>query len=246
MHNKTTRLATADTKVDIFIPLYIGDYLKDTTFLTTEQHGAYLLMLFACWAHGAIPNSEKVICRTTGLSPESWQESKDVLLAYFKIKDGKIHHSRIDKELELAKARKDRFNALSKAGVEARKQNNTVNRTVYSKVHRGGNLVYNPSPSPSSSSLSPESTSECVQYAGAHADFVNKILNCRPEFSKLKPENLATEIHNAAGNPRWEKNLDEFLVDVVNLTEKPRNPLGMLRAYLNRAEKQSKNWETSL
>jgi uncharacterized protein YdaU (DUF1376 family) len=143
------------SKVDVFMPIYIGDYLKDTTFLTTEQHGAYLLMLFACWQHGSIPNDDHVVCRVTGLSTDAWSNAKSILLAYFKHNEAKIWHSRIDRELLAARDRKQRYSQRGKAGSAARwgkEENASSNATSIKQAM----LEQCPSPSPSPSHIKEE------------------------------------------------------------------------------------------
>lgn len=79
-----------------WMPLHIGDYLKDTGHLTAIEHGAYLLMIMHYWQHGCLPADERIIARIAKLTPDQWVESRDLLAMLFQ--DGWAH-KRIDAEL---------------------------------------------------------------------------------------------------------------------------------------------------
>jgi len=80
-----------------WMPLYIGDYLKDTGHLTTLQHGAYLLLIMHYWQHGGLPESASGKARVTRLSGRQWSSNCQALAKLF-LPDWK--HKRIDAELE--------------------------------------------------------------------------------------------------------------------------------------------------
>jgi uncharacterized protein YdaU (DUF1376 family) len=81
------------------MPWYIGDYLRDTAHLTTEQHGAYMLLIAHCWQHGAIPSDDQGRATVAKLSARRWKTLSATILAFFN-EDGT--HRRITKELERA------------------------------------------------------------------------------------------------------------------------------------------------
>lgn len=82
-----------------WMPLHIGDYLKDTGHLNAAEHGAYMLMIMHYWQHGALPADERLIARIAKLSPNDWAESRDVLAMLF---GPGWTHKRIDAELSKA------------------------------------------------------------------------------------------------------------------------------------------------
>jgi len=88
------------TKTDIWMPLYVADYLSSTTRLTTEQHGAYLLLIIDYWKSGRLPDNDSVLANVTRLSGDAWAKHRGVLQGFFEVNNGEWIHSRIEKELE--------------------------------------------------------------------------------------------------------------------------------------------------
>ncbi len=109
-------------KVDIFMPLYVGDYLRDTMHLTAEQHGAYFLLLLHYWVRGsALPDDDAYLGNVSKVEPQVWLKLRPTLARFFSIRDGQWFHGRVERELELAHRRRESFKIRSEKGVAARK-----------------------------------------------------------------------------------------------------------------------------
>jgi uncharacterized protein YdaU (DUF1376 family) len=114
-HNRNERIQRM-AKTNIWMPFYIGDYLADTTGLSTEQHGAYLLLIFAYWTNrGPLPDDDDELAQITRLDKKTWIKHRPRLAKFFQITNAPSiaqamprnataqasfwHHPRIDKEM---------------------------------------------------------------------------------------------------------------------------------------------------
>lgn len=111
---------TAPTKIDVWMPLYIGDYLADTARLTTEQHGAYLLLIMDYWRNGPPPDNPEVLANIVRAKPTAWKKLRPALVCFFQVVNKQWHHKRIDAELQKARERKDKARQKAKAAAEQR------------------------------------------------------------------------------------------------------------------------------
>lgn len=85
-------------KRNTWMAFYPADYLRKTTRLTTEQHGAYLLLIMDYWVNGAPPDDDTALAAITKLSPPTWRRHRLAVQGFFEIKDGKWTHERIEQE----------------------------------------------------------------------------------------------------------------------------------------------------
>lgn len=93
-------------KPDVFMPLYIGDYLAGTSRLTTELHGAYMLLIMDYWMNGPLPDDDQVLASIVKMSRDAWSNARASLEHYFSIEQACWKHKRIEEELAAAYAKK--------------------------------------------------------------------------------------------------------------------------------------------
>lgn len=141
-------------KQDIWMPLFIGDYLRDTTRLNTEQHGAYFLLIMDYWVNGSPPDDDDELATITGLSLSAWRKHKPKLIKLFKVVDGHWHHKRIDEELIKAAENADKYAKRAKKAADSRwnknaNSNASSNATSIPKAMHGDMHADATSPSPS-------------------------------------------------------------------------------------------------
>ena len=83
-----------------YMPLYWGDYHRDTGHLTTAEHGAYLLLLGHYWCTGKpLPDRDDALARVVRARPSAWKKMRSAVAPFFKIEDGVWTHRRVEDEL---------------------------------------------------------------------------------------------------------------------------------------------------
>lgn len=136
-------------KTGAWMPVYIGDYLGDTARLTTEQHGAYLLLLMDYWRNGAPPADDAVLCSITRLKMARFRAHKMTLLRFFKLEAGRLVHSRVEAEITKANQHAARYSERGRKGAEARWQGGEGDASSNASCNTTSNACECPPPSPS-------------------------------------------------------------------------------------------------
>ncbi len=107
-------------KTDGWMPLYVADYLADTSRLTTEQHGAYMLIIMDYWRNGAPPDDDGVLSSITKLPIQQWRKHAAALRVFFSVCDGVWSHKRIDEERQKASGISAKRTEAANRGASAR------------------------------------------------------------------------------------------------------------------------------
>jgi len=104
-----------------FMQLYVSDFVGDTLHLTTEQIGAYMLILMAMWnAGGALPADEAKLARVTRLSVKKWRGIAGDIMPFFAASDSEISHNRLTKELQKSESKSQSRASAGAAGGAAK------------------------------------------------------------------------------------------------------------------------------
>jgi uncharacterized protein YdaU (DUF1376 family) len=83
-----------------YMPLYVGDYLADTTHLTCTEQGAYMLLLMCMWrSGGSLPDDDAKLAKFTRCTRAQWDRIRPVLIGFFTAEGGQLTQGRLAREL---------------------------------------------------------------------------------------------------------------------------------------------------
>lgn len=182
------------SKPDTWMPLYIGDYLQDTTRLSTEQHGAYLLLIMDYWTNGPLPDDDTSLAQVTRLQLTAWKKHRPALSRLFLIADGEWRHKRVEEEYAKAVAFNEKQKANGAKGGRPKKTQNETQKKPMGFDRDNPSHIPDESPSPSPSQVNPSeyqsslSTSTVGTPAGAVCARLKSeagLLDVNPQHPKL-------------------------------------------------------------
>ena len=217
---------------DIWMPIYIGDYLSDTLRLTTEQHGAYLLLIMDYWKQGAPPDKDEVLASITRCSKDAWAMLRPFLEPFFKIQNGRWEHKRVEQEKAKAVAQSETFTKRASHAAKSRWGRRKSESYTSSIVKAPPQAIVEHVPSPSPSHVQktqPEASNgklECVRSA------VNALIK-RPPTDRwtYAEEHALAEICQRPDILTQLKHIQEYRQKIRNSEFFPRSVIALLEGW---------------
>lgn len=114
-----------------WMPIYWGDYFRDTRHLSKLQHASYLLLIGHYWTTGSLPNDDRQLANITLSTPDEWQADKPVLQAFFY---GGWRHKRVEAELRRYSEKSAKRRLAGEKGREVAAFNREKNRYLLQQL----------------------------------------------------------------------------------------------------------------
>jgi uncharacterized protein YdaU (DUF1376 family) len=158
-------------KADTWMPLYPGDWLRDTMHLSRDEQGGYFLLTLAYWVRGeALPDDDRFLMNTAKATAKEWKNLRPVLSAFFDVRDGKWWHKRI--EVEMANSR-DLSHKRRIAGANGNAKLTQLRTQLRQQPEAQGDtpgVPPSPSPSPSPSQPPAQAPSQTLSHCAGAAE----------------------------------------------------------------------------
>jgi uncharacterized protein YdaU (DUF1376 family) len=124
--------SNSERAANSFMPLYGGDYLRDTMHLSCTEHGVYLRLLIHYWhTQRPLPNDMTKLAAIAGCRNEADTNAlQTIYQQYFKSRRGHgnlLHNKRMDKEIKKASEFKEKMRQAGLKSAAARLQPSSTN-----------------------------------------------------------------------------------------------------------------------
>ncbi len=134
-------------KTDIWMPIYIGDFLKDTTHLNTEETSLYLLILVHLWNNEGTITIQK-LARILRFSDKKMRKKLKNFSEFFSCMNGELFQKRLFFEWEKSQQNREIRSEVGKLGGRPKTKRKPIGKPI---ANQKGNQNKTPSPSPSPS-----------------------------------------------------------------------------------------------
>ena len=201
------------------MPMYWDAYLADTTHLTTEEHGAYMLLLAAMWRrNGSVPDDDKDNARILGLTPAKWRKIKARFaetISGFNMEAGTITQEKLQKTWEITQEKIDKNRVNGAKGGHAKSKGNNDLDQANAKVSQSPKATI-PEPEPEPYIRKKEDTNVSCAITPPAIDEIAKAVTAYnnaadragwPKVQKLSParrQALRGRLKDAGGIEGWE------------------------------------------
>lgn len=211
-----------------FLPLYVGDYLKDTQHLTPQKHGVYLKLLMHCWSiQGPVPLDEQEAAGIANCrSADEIDSLRYVLSRYFtKMEDG-WYQKRMQLEIERAENLSERRSSAGRKGYEAKAKSlekKYIQASAKQVLSKSQAIASTPTPTPTPT-LTPTPTSRkekdspgFEEFWATYPHFPNRSskAEARRRWTAYKLEPIRSDVMRALkaclAIPNWTRDGREFV-----------------------------------
>lgn len=222
------------------IPIWTDSYLADTRHLSTEQHGAYMLLLMEAWRRPAcsLPDDDSILARLSGLG-DRWPENRETVMAFWD-RDGRRKEwtqKRLLKERDYvaSKRRSQRDNAARRWNKSKKGDATAMPKGM---PNRCQNDAPTPTPTPTNIDMSETGVSN-----GSQAPKRTRAKNTyTPEYEALWKAYPSTEgMGKMDGFKAWQRLTPEEQAQVMaslpaykaRLAKDPTRPVKHVQGYIN-------------
>lgn len=222
------------------IPIWTDSYLADTRHLSTEQHGAYLLLLMEAWRRPAcsLPDDDSILARLSGLG-DRWTQNRETVMAFWS-HDGRRKEwtqKRLLKERDYvaSKRRSQRDNA-------AKRWNKSKKGDATAMPKGMPNACQTDAPTPTPTPTSIDMCETGVSNASKSPKRARAKNTYTPEYEELWQAYPSTEgMGKMDGFRAWQKLTPEEQAQVMaslpaykaRLAKDPTRPVKHVQGYIN-------------
>lgn len=210
-----------------FMPVYTGDYLRDTQHLSCSEHGIYFKLLMHCWdQRGPAPLDERKLCGIVNArSADEVEALRRVLAEFFTYTEYGWHNKRMEREIGRANALSERLSTAGKMGARKRKSLNRQGISTDAKPELSqGSAQAKPLPHTPTPTTTPTTTPRKTpkppgfdSFWSAYPHYPNRSSKATSwdRWTKMNLEPIASDVMRALQAcidiPAWTKNGREFV-----------------------------------